>query len=427
MNPPQRIRFRRFTLVAAALLLLALSTSLALHLHGRSRFAAAAAAFRTEVGTDLGVAPETALDDFARLETPPLAPAENAAAWLAAGSASLVWSEQEKQWLRHTLRFDLSDWSAEQRAKAGALVARNRGGLDVLHRATALERSSYGLPYSRIFEIEVPDLLILLAAANLLNAEARLAFDDGDVEDGLVALNTLMRLVDALRGEAVFIFSLVANATEKLTLQAVVEAAAAPRASLALLSDLEVLLPATDLVALGKRFVALDAAALAAGARRGYRLPFDQPPATLRGYLFGHLEAARILAEGRRAAALAEVPYGEAPERFAAVGAASTFEADYLGAVAKYQAAAAQLLLARAALKLRRKGLADGHYPARRPDLRELSVTDPFVGRPLVYERHGVGSVRLAVEGAVERIEKLTNLRDGWVFDVVLPAPGEAS
>ncbi|MCP4547112.1 MAG: hypothetical protein GY835_11655 [bacterium] len=226
-----------------------LIASLALHLYGRVRFAQAEARFEAEVGSL----------DFARVESPQLAEEENAATWLVAGAAAIVLSNDDRLLIHDAVNTPHAGWSREQDKTLRALVERNRGGLETLHRAVIFEQSDYGivLPDGRA-STRVPDLHRLLSAAKLLHVEARLAFADEDAARGLVMAKTLSRFSTSLTREHTVISPLVGNAIETClhgVVAEVVGSTAAWAADPTLLAELEAILPSHDPLATTRRFL----------------------------------------------------------------------------------------------------------------------------------------------------------------------------
>ncbi len=418
---------RRGGIAAAVLLLVALIASLALHLYGRVRYARTEAGFEAEVGSL----------EPARGESPQLPEEENAATWLVAGAAAIVLADDDLQRIHDAVNTPESGWSRKQEEALRALVERNRGGLETMHRAASCTQSDYGIavPDGRI-RVQVPDLLRLLVAAKLLYVEARLAFADEDAARGLVVAQTLSRLATSLTREHTVIAPLVGNAVETWLHGVVLEVVgseAAWAADPTLLDALEAMLPGDDPLATPRRFLIEAAWVESSVARLGWRLgEGDEPPSGIYRYLFGHLVGAEILAAVQRQVELVGVPYGSVPDRFQpepessllrphkrAAEAATPFSK----AVAKFQSTASRRQLIRAAIALRRMGIATGSYPRERPPMAELDEPDAFTGRLMVYELRADGSLRLELEGAAELDRSLRERRITSVFAIILAPP----
>ncbi len=73
---------------------------------------------------------------------------------------------------------------------------------------------------------------------------------------------------------------------------------------------------------------------------------------------------------------------------------------------------------------VRRIGLAQGSYPAERPDLQALTEPDPYTGRLITYRLLDDGSLELVLEGAAELEKDLREKVTGAFFAVVLPPDG---
>ncbi|MCP4573632.1 MAG: hypothetical protein GY838_14835 [bacterium] len=416
---------RRGGIAGAVLLLVVLIASLALHLYGRVRFARAEAGFEAEVGSL----------DFAHVESPQLPDEENAATWLVAGAAAIVLSNDDRQLIHDAVNTAHAEWDREQEETLRALVERNRGGLETLHQAASCEQSDYGivLPDGRV-SVRVPDLLRLLAAAKLLHVEARLAFADEDIARGLVVTQTLSRLSTSLTGEHTVIAPLVGNAVETWldgVVAEVVGSAAAWAAKPTLLAELEAMLPRDDPLATTRRFLIEAAWVESSVVRLGWRLgDGDEPRSGIYRYLFGNLAGAEILEAVRRQVELVGVPYGSAPERFDPGPSPlqshkrhAHVVTPFSKAVAKFQSTASQRQLIRAAIALRRMGIARGSYPRERPSIAELDEPDAFTGRLMVYGPRDDGSLWLEFEGAAELDRSLRERPIMPVFAVVLPPP----
>ncbi len=412
---------RRVGLAAAVLTVVALSASLALHLYGRARFKTAAGAYEELIG-------EKPVVDFSRFERPMPPEHANAAEWLQAGSEALIWSQAEQQLIREAAHLPRTQWTSEHEEQIPALLERNRGALATLHQAADLDESNYGLLYRHGVGLQIPFLLNQLAAAFLLNVEARLAFASGDPESGLLAARTLARLTTALDGEQAYIFSLIAIVCEKMLVGVMLETVRSPESwatDPTLLGELAATLPKRDPLARAKELTAVDAAALAAAAQFGYRESGTGPirPAWSLRYLLGHWRAAELLTVARQVVALVEEPYPSARERLVAIPKPRllsrwpVFDLDqgYLESMfngaAKHQKIAAQRQLASTAVALRQLGLERGDYPATRPLLAGLEAPDPLTGRPLVYQRYDDGSSRIALDGSVELAREIMSLR----------------
>ncbi len=429
-QPVGRSIMRRAGLLGAALILLFLIVSLSIHLTGRAQFQRAAAAFDGELGSEVpDVSPLGLRAQVASFTPPAVAELENAARWLIAGAQAMVWGQDEIPSARELGRTPTTQWTAEQMSFARELVTRNRGGLEILQRATPLTASSYGVAYEDFIDAEIPNLVELLNAGYVVNLDSRLAFADGDVAHGLAALDTLAQLTDTLRRETMLIFVLVAHATEKLLLQGVSEVlistqpwAADPR----VLEHLQGLLPTVDLVAVSRRIIALDAAVVSVAALEGRADLFHtNNDSRWRAYYRGHREAAGYLDQGRQVAALVAEPYALIRQRFLSPSGdplPHNLGSAYRNAVSKGQAVLSQRRLVTAAVAMRRQGLEQGAYPDSCPDLEGLDSPDLFVGQPLVCRAQSDRSAHLEIPGAAELTGEVTPWPSLWILEIDLPA-----
>ena len=426
----RRSRGRLVLLLSAGLLLLFLLVSLGTHLTGRSRFASAAEAFKSALGDEVpDLSKEGLRAQVAAFAPEPVDDPENAARWLIAGAQAIVWAEGEVQKVKELCRMPTSQWTSGQTVFAREFVARNEASLTTLHRATPLAASSYGIAYEDFIAGEIPDLIGLLRAAYLLTLDSRLALVDGDVEQGLASLDTVARLTDTLRQETLLIFVLIAHATEKLVLHGISEVLSTPEPSAAspeVLAHLERLIPVVDLLAAGKRIIALDAAVVSVGALEGRSdLWTEASRSRWRAYYRGHRRAAESLDAGRQVASLVDQSYAQARERFLSGSDHSRLEdlgPAYRNAFAKGQAIMSQRRLVAAALEMRRLGITQGAYPSSCPVLEILDTPDPLVGKPLVCQAGPDGTVHLEIPGVAELTHEITPGPSLWILKVDLPA-----
>ncbi len=307
-----------------------------------------------------------------------------------------------------------------------------------------------------------------MQASRWLNLESRLAFADGDSEAGLRAARALARLRDSLQEVPVLIHYLVGLSCEKDFRRVVREVLESPEpwaSRPALLDEIEAMLPTGDWMAEARRTVTYEAVWMTILVHRGSRQQGDWPARAswAMRYQLGPLAAAQALGRARQVVDLVPVPYGEAGAGLAIESErdlidvlwAACFEASFDGwrltelapallgevgpgdvrhrygegllhTVHKIQLTASQRQLVRAAIALRQIGIARGAYPRQRPDLAELTETEAFTGRQILYRPHDDGTLRLEVAGARELTRQLfpsspdENL-DLEVFGITLP------
>ncbi len=438
---------RRAGVAVAVFLLLVLAAGVALHLFGRLRFARAVAELEALVG-------EEVVFDFAHLETPTLPRSENAAELLLPGAETLDWPDGARDLLKQAWLLPRREWDPELERRVGALCEHNHAGLEALHRAAGIERSSYGIRYGDGVAALIPDLLPFIPAAKLLSVEGRLALADGDVDGGLAAARALARIARSLDQEHYLITALIEAVVERSLNRLVFDVLQETEpwaTSPGFLTELEAVVPSGDWLAKTQEAVLLEGSITSVSCRR-------IPPWPIRA-LFGHLVAAEILIATRKSVALIPVPYGSAQERFHAAyrdDATSLFKVYHheylghlypsrspeptwgqrailvplralilmLGAVPhstavdasanswgllagdlhKFHLFASQRQLLRAAMALRQAGIAGGSYPRQRPDVAALAEPDPLTGRLIAYLPDDDGSLRLELEGAAKLV-----------------------
>ncbi len=368
-------------------------------------------------------------------EKPPIPDQENAAAWLQTGAAAVKRSDEEKRSLADGNLLPYEEWPADLQGAVRASLDHHREGLDMLHRAAGLERSSYGIRYSEGEQARLPELLDLLDAARLLQLEARVALADGRRDETLTALATMDRLGRTLGDESTLITALVGIACERMQL-----------------------ITAAEVVASGQPWVAdhdvlgrlARSAADADGAEMIGRI-FDAWTAVMEQHL-NHVPVERTaeddnLEESLRGVSRAVVadtraellrrlatPFGQDPDGLAADAPGTLLDSrlrgsfadmeSFIKTIGRLQSVEAQRQLVRAAVALRREGLDQGSYPVRRPSIADLTHPDPFTGRPLLYQPQPDGSLVLALDGGVELMQQIIlESAAKTVVPIHLPAP----
>lgn len=360
---------------------------------------------------------------LAELERVTVPAEENAADWLAAGAAAVVWSEGDLAAIGEASNSPAADWSKELEHSVRQALDRQRGALETLHRAGSMEASSYGIDYTEGLRAEMPDLLSLLKACRLLLAEARVAAADGDELRTITALATMGAMASSLERESAILTALVGIACERMMLRAAAEALTCHQpwsADTRFLDGLEGTLSTEDLAAMMHRV--FDAWALvetkALGDGTGESKAWTEAGVTVAEIN----EVAGILHE------LVAVPYGSASDRFiepppGASSGANLVLVNLRDAIAREQAALAQRQLVRSAIELRRIGLADGSYPVDRSVVAELTGPDPFTGRRLLYEVREDGSAEVALDGADELLAQVVVKSGAHIPPIALPPP----
>ncbi len=415
--------FRKTVLSAAAVVLIGLAALTAIRLSGAGVFGEPGDAFDL---TDLEAT------DF---EMPAIPDDENAAAWLMAGAAAIVWSEEEKETIGAASRGPFEDWSKDQRAAVRETLDRHRGALETLHRAADLERSSYGIHYSQGLNLEIPDLLNLINANRLLMAEARVALADGDEGPTLTAVASMNRLAASLANESTLITALVSIACERMKLAVMADVMNSDQpwvADARFLGRIDPLVSGFD----GGELIGRVFDAWTAVVELHLN---DKASAPVGEYTdlqetIGDVTREQIDDTKSELLAMLRSPYGKDTEGLSKPGNSSLFQPrrkevsqdmeGFQKAIARMQSIGAQRQLVSAAIALRRVGISTGSYPAVRPDLRELKHPDPFTGQALVYDPQPDGSLLLALDGA-ERLlgEIVTKAAAGTLAPITLPPP----
>jgi hypothetical protein len=404
-------RALRITLWAvAALLALAAAAAIGLRVSGRVALPQALA----ETERRLPLEDTAVVSGGPRLEDD-----ENAAAWLRAGAASLVWSKDEHRLVGDLSFLPAAEWTPDQNAAIAALLERYRSAITTMAHALELPGSDWGV---RVVggRWQTPDLMPLIDAARFLAADARLAFRQGRVDDGVQTLALMARLTDSLAAEPSLLTALIANAAENLTGQVALEALgpSAPwRDDPTRLEGVARVLPTADPLAYGKRAIAMELALSEQQMGEKGHEPTTGRWAALSDWMLRDLSRAELLRARLEIADLFATPYGTAPERFESGAAPFPWQvyriiawvatSDTRRQVARFQFAAAERQLVDAALAFRQLDLAGGGFPAQRPAVPDLERPDPFTGSLLGYRVLPDGAVELAVDNAEELLRAI--------------------
>ncbi|MGD2115151.1 MAG: hypothetical protein PVG07_08860 [Acidobacteriota bacterium] len=215
----KRSTFRRTVLTLAVVVLAALVVLTAVRFERSRDLARAADRFEETVGP-------LELEAYA---PEPVPDAENAALPVLEALERLedradddLWSK-ELAALRRQNRSAAEDWSAEEVGRARTLVASRPEALELLGEAAGRSGSSFRLDYAAGPAMEVPNLLAVLHAGDLLFARARLGWLDGRPEEAVRSVESLASLSRVLQGEGLLIFQLVGHAVEVLQVRAIRE------------------------------------------------------------------------------------------------------------------------------------------------------------------------------------------------------------
>ena len=429
--PRLRSMARTLALGLAVLVMLGLAASLALRLYGRQRLAAARAAFEGQ-GFSL------ALDSY---ELPAVPRQENAAAWLEAGVAAIVWSADDPGFALGPPGASVGDWDATRLRKLRELLAANHGALEALHRADSLPRASFDIPYREGATARLPDLLGLRRASSLLLLQGRLGLHDRNGEELLASLRGLTRLSEALTGESTLVTLLVADAVEGDGLLLATEVVSAPSPGLADSGRLEVVkaaLPTTNRLAQLRRALAYEGAVIDTWLGQGasFRDPSDDTNAHRERSLVKVTGLETLARAAVLEAALQHATFLDAPFPVLMAGSprpsplfvhrlvAETLTPSAIRAVLSIRLTMAQRQLVRAALNLRAEGVAAGAYPAGRPAEAGLDEANPLTALPLQYSVAADGSARLEIPGVASEHLKVMRRNPILGLGLSLPALG---
>lgn len=400
----KRTTLRRIGLAAAGLVLVALATLTAVRVHGSMTLDHAAERFEDAVGPlEFEAYRPDPVPDRDNAALPVLEAVEHLEAHLDEGS----WREAMGR-LKREIRRPAAEWSSRDVARAQEALASRPEVLALLHRAAGRVGSSYRLDYSAGPEMEIPNLLLTLQAADLLFAEARVAWLDGRPDEAVRAVEALAALSLALETEAPLIFQIVGQAVETLQYRAIQDALAVGGVEPETLRRLRASgedRPRQELfhLSLGAEGTFLHS------MRQGG--PFAEALARSQTY-YGRLEH-RVLGDSsvargleyyaRVADALPRLSYAEMrdrPDLLTPPPDDSTGLVVGLGpTVATFQATEALERLTRLALDLALSATRDGSYPETLPAGVE-DGPDPFAGTRPIYERSRDGSVTLTIPGA---------------------------
>lgn len=217
----RRRALRRVGLVVAVVALVALATVTVLRLAGARKLAASAQRFEATVGPL----------DFEAYRPAEVPDSENASLPILEALDRLdlhgdaAW-RGETAWLHQANRRPAAAWSAEDWTRAGALLDRSGDVLEPLDRARGRSGASFDLDYAAGPGMEIPNLLRAIEAADLLMARARVAWNQGNPDDGVVAIEALAALAHALEAESPLVFQLMGHNIEVLQYRAIQDAVA---------------------------------------------------------------------------------------------------------------------------------------------------------------------------------------------------------
>jgi len=403
-SPVVRLMVR---LVAAALIA-ALATLLALRIYGSVRLASAEKEFAARVGSREASpsAPVRFLDE------------ENAAVILRAGAEAMILPGNDKPQVGEMTMTRPDSWSESQRADLRRILGNNGPALELLHRAAGMTGSNFGaLAWDqKTHELTAPPLLKLMTAQRLLLVDARMALLEHNPARLLGDAASMVTMAAGLERETPTVELLVGIACEKMLLAAVRDAVADPSTDRKTLSKLQGMVVDTDLRAGWRR------SNLAAQAEISQHVAaVISDPLTARQESVGLYARFMEFASGKifqaqqleiRADLIAAVdePLGLDPswsrrgthQPRTVFDMFDVFESVMFGQSAKSSIGRVQCTLslrglARIAVALRLQGSETGTYPENLASFPRAMQPDPFVGKPLAYDRRPDGSARISV------------------------------
>lgn len=423
-HPSRGTLLRTVVLALAVLVILLLAANLVLLRVGHARLREAQAELTARAGV-------TGLASFERRRIPDDV---NAARWLEAGGAALVWSPETRRTIGDATTSPVSAWSPEQMVAVRAALEECRPAFDLLQRAVGLPESSFGIRYREGASAELPDLLQLISVGSALMVEARVAFADGDPERAVRALRPLSRLAVALEEEPLLITELVGIACERMLLTVVAEAASAdaPWAfEPTLLAHLEATVPRHDLATVLRQAIAFEGLS-SSSIVVGHAEEMSSLSALARRFLrlVPSLASSEVLAQLVWWMELSEVPSCSAPERFEqkppqgfVARLPRSVVPSLKSAIVRNQAVLALRQLTFAALEVRTTAAMTGAYPADAGSVAALASPSPLTGRPVAYRVGPDRRALLDLPGAAEQVTTSGDVLGRLVLTLTLPPP----
>jgi len=401
---------RRSVIFGAAVILVVLTAIPAIRLYGSSEYKKAL--------SDSG---ELNLD-LASFEKGEIPDHQNAATWLQAGAAAIIWSPEDGDVIADVSKSGpYETWPEDLRRRIRDMLERHRGALETIHNAAELQESNYKIRYRDGLDAEIPDLLSLMQAARTLLAEARIRAADGDEEQLLLVLATMGRLSMSLEEERTLITDLIGIACERLLWIVTAEVISVDQpwaAQPEFLENLRAILPPTNTATMITGTLDAWTAIMLSDPSLGER---SEDLKTLRDVsffsrTFESLNQAAVLNIRSDVLELLNTPFGRTPQRFTDLAPPTLapnrngIHEDHYGflrALARSQSIAAQRQLVLAAITLRTIGATEGAYPQQAPEIKELVKPDPFTDRLLVYNLTADGKLIISLDGAPELLEQI--------------------
>ncbi len=405
------------------LLVLALAALLVLRISASRRLAAAEQRFEEAVGP-VGEDP---------CASPAVPDEQNAAIYLLAGSEAVVLPGDDKPLAAELTTTPPESWTEGQRKELEHVLGNNAPALALLHRASSMQRSSFGVATAADKLDSKAPLLRLLWGQRLLYLDSLVAIQERDTARLLASTSAMSTMATALEREAPLIVGLVGIGSEKMLLAVVAEAVAwhgLDGRSVAALGDK---LVSVDLEKAWKRSLACERHP-PSGTRNRQGSP--GPRNTLQRIHYALLADLIDAPYVERMAALAGAmgsPYGDSQAgqttatRPRSDSAILTVTGNLVSAIGRYQTVLSERRLARIALALRKQALESGHYPSSLASFADAAGKDPFTGGQIAYAVRPDGSAELTVPEGVVLWDRLNpEVHNPGPFTWTLAAPGSA-
>lgn len=357
----------------------------------------------------------------------------NAAIPIRAGALGVVLSKEEVTFVGELTTRPVTAWRPEEVTRLKGIVANNAGALELMHRATALERSSFGtgLEWDGDLEGQAP-LLRIIRTARLLVDRARLGWSLGEREEALRSVETLGAIARVCETENLLIAQLIGVAVERMAFVVVAEIVASPSASEAEIARVAAALPRVDLRRAWVRTVATETLTFRDGLATNRSRYGRQERGTLRRagiWALRSLQAAPAFEVASGRASLVDQPAGQASDpKTWPIAKSGWFDLEKYAslpgkAAVRYQATLAGRMLWRAAVELRSRSAASGAYPESLTTLPDAERPDALTGDPLSYQRRQDGSAVVSVPRGVEVYDSINEIKSFAPFTWELPAP----
>ena len=171
------------------------------------------------------------------------------------------WEDEEKRELlpivgQAELPLRTEPLTEETKALVTQYLADNRQFLELLHKGAAIEHSRYPIDLSKGFEAQMPPLSHIRAGARLLELEALLNAENGEVEKVIDSIKSTFGLARSLSNEPVLVSQLVRIACQALGVSSIERSINRTEFSDEQLVELDqVLVDAEDPCAIARAFV----------------------------------------------------------------------------------------------------------------------------------------------------------------------------